>query len=152
MANAILTKLDARATFTITLDSQTTGTTRQSTLVSNSSNRPAAIVKVKWTSGTSPTLNSTVPVYLIRSDGTNASDGAGASDAALTQYNSQLLGWIVVGTATSNTTFIADFDTAPLGPLGTSWGIAVKNSSAVTSNTTAGNFAASYEYYYPEVQ
>lgn len=155
MANAVLTKSVARATLTITLASLANSTTagRQSTLVSNSGNYPAALIFVKLRTGSSaPTAGSIIEVFLIRSDGTTADDGAGASDAALTIENAPLLGTVAVLTNTTAKDLYAVFDTAPLGPLGGTWGIAVRNQSGTTLDTTAGNFSIGYSYYYPEVQ
>lgn len=152
MANSILTKLDARSAFTITVDSLAAGSARQSTLIDNTSlNRPGAIVTVCLESGTAPTAGKTYDIYLIRKDGTSATDSAGASDAAITIVNAQLLGSIVV-TASANSNFIAEFDTAPLGPLGGTWGIAVKNSTDQSLHAATSTSVVSYQTYYPEVQ
>lgn len=152
MPNEIRTKPITRATFTITLASLANAAARQSTLITNSNNYPAALVRLKITSGgVAPTVGTVYEVYLLRGDGTNATDGAGASDAAITLENAPLLGTIVV-TATTAKAFYGEFDTAPFGLLGTSWGIAVKNSSGQTISTTEGDHVKSYEYYVPEVQ
>jgi hypothetical protein len=148
----IRTKPITRATFTITLASLTNGSARQSTMISNSSNYPAALVMMAIESGTTaPTVGTAYEIYLLRSDGTVSDDNAGASDAAITIENAPLLGTIVV-TATSNKLFYGTFDTAHLGPLGTSWGIAVKNSTGQTMHATEGNHVKGYSYYVPEAQ
>jgi len=155
MPNAILTKMVASADFTITLNNLANSTTagQQSTLVSNSSNYPAALVFIKFTTGASaPTAGSVIEVFLLRSNGTIADDGAGATNTSLTIENAPLLGTIVVLTNGTNKALYGVFDTAALGPLGGTWGIALRNQSGQTSNSTAGNFAASYQYYYSEVQ
>jgi len=156
MANEIRTKPIAKATFTMTLASLASGSARQSTMVANSNNYPAAIVTLKIrSSGSAPTVNTTYDVYLIRGDdassSTYRSDGAGASDAAITIENAQFLGSIVV-TASTNKDFYGEFDTAPLGPLGPEWGIAVKNNSGQALNSTEGNHLKGYVCYVPEVQ
>lgn len=152
MANEIRTKDITPATFTITLASLANGSARQATLISNSSDYPAALIFLDIESGsTGPTAGAVYEVYLIRSDGTTADDGAGASDAAITIENAKLLGTIVV-TNTANKHFYGVFDTAPLGPLGPTWGIAVKNSSGQALNSTEGNHRKAYTYYVPEVQ
>ena len=152
MANEIRIKPIAAASFTITLASLANGSARQSTLLSNSSNYPAVLINLKITSGGSaPTAGAVYEVYLLRSDGTVADDNAGASDAAITIENAPLLGTIVV-TATTSKSFYLVIDTARLGPLGTTWGIAVKNSSGQALNTTEGNHLYRYTYYVPEVQ
>lgn len=148
----IRTKLDSGAAFTITLASLANATARQSTLLSNSSNRPAALVYVRIKSGGSaPTAASVYEVFLLRSDGTVADDAAGASDAAITIENAPLLGTIVV-TANTAKNFYGIFDTAPLGPLGATWGIAIRNKSGQTISTTEADHAARYTYYVPEAQ
>jgi hypothetical protein len=152
MANEIRIKPIATATFTITLASLANAAARQSTMVSNSSNYPAALIHLDIESGTNaPTVGTVYEVYLLRSDGTTADDNAGASDAAITIENSRLLGTIVV-TADANKHFYGVFDTAPLGPLGASWGIAIKNSSGQALHGTEGNHRKAYVYYVPEVQ
>lgn len=152
MANEIRTKDITTAAFTITLASLADGSGRQSTLVSNTSDYPAALVNVKITSGGSaPTAGAVYEVYLLRSDGTIADDGAGASDAAITIENAPLLGTIKV-TATTAKAFYGVFDTAPLGPLGPTWGIAVVNESGQALSSTEGDHDYNYTYYVPEVQ
>lgn len=139
----------ARATFTITLASLANASARQSTLVSNTNNYPAALIFLELTSGgVAPTAGAVYEVYLIRSDGTTADDNAGASDAAITIENATLLGTIVL-TATTAKGFVGIFDTAPFGPLGDTWGIAVKNSSGQTISTTEGDHVKGYQYYIP---
>lgn len=156
MANEIRTKPITKATFTLTLASLASGSGRQSTMVANSSNYPAAIVTMKIRSGgVAPTAGTTYDVYLLRGDdaasSTYRTDGAGASDAALTVENAQLLGSIVV-TASTAKDFYGEFDTAPLGPLGPEWGIAVVNRSGQALDSTEGNHLKGYVYYVPEVQ
>jgi hypothetical protein len=152
MASEIRTALDARGTFTITLASLANGSARQSDMISNASERPAALVALGIkSSGTGPTAGTVYEVYLLRGDGTIRDDGAGASDAAITIENAPLLGTIVV-TNSTNKVFYGIFDTAPLGPLGLSWGIAVKNSSGQALNTTESDHIKGYTYYTPESQ
>lgn len=139
-------------TMTITLASlasSTTGVGRQSDLVDNSSNRyVSANVYVKVTVGTSPTANTPIYVYLLRSDNNGGSqlvtDGAGASDAGLTVKNAQLLGVITCTATTSDVAYIEAFDTSSFGPLGPEWGIAVVNSTGVALNSTTGNHSVTY--------
>ncbi|MFN0159287.1 MAG: hypothetical protein ACKVRP_14600 [Bacteroidota bacterium] len=155
MANEIRTKLDARATFTISLASlanSAVGVGRQSTMISNSSNRPGALIFVKIRSGSStPTAGAVFQVYLLRGDGTSRTDGAGSSDAGLTVENADLLGTIVV-IATTGKDFYGVFDTAPLGRLGTEFGIAVVNASGTALDSTGGNHVCAYQLYADEVQ
>jgi hypothetical protein len=152
MPNAILTKFAASAQFVITLASLASASARQSTLLSNTGNYPAAKLTLRIKSGASgPTAGAVYEVYLLRKDGTIADDAAGATDAAITIENAPLLGTIVV-TNTANKNFYGVFDTAPLGPLGPSWGIAVKNSSGQALSTTEADHLYGYEYYNQEVQ
>lgn len=157
MPNEIKTKNITKATFTLTLASLANGSGRQSTLIDNSSNDyPAALVFLKIKSGgTGPTAGAVYEVYLIRGNDPSSSDyrsdGAGASDAALTIENATLIGTIVV-TNTANKVFYGEFDTAPFGPLGPEWGIAVKNSSGQALHGTEGDHYKGYVYYVPEVQ
>lgn len=154
MANEIRLKPITKANFTITLASLANGSARQSTLLTNSSNYPAAMLYFKITSGGSaPTAGAVYEIYLLRGDETPTikDDAAGASDAAITIENAPLLGTIVV-TATTSKAFYGVFDTATLGPLGPTWGIAVKNSSGNALNTTESNHGYEYVYYVPEIQ
>jgi len=152
MPNEIRTKDIASAGFTITLASLATGSARQSTMVTNTNDYPAALVYMQISSGgVAPTAGTLYEIYLLRSDGTIADDAAGASDAAITIENAPLLGTIIV-TATADKKFYGVFDTALLGPLGSSWGIAVKNSSGQSLDATGVDHDANYSYYLPEVQ
>ena len=152
MANEIQDKLASPANFTLTLASLASGAARQSTLVSNSGKQPRALVFIQIESGAAaPAAGKLYEVYLIRSNGTIADDNAGASDAAITIENAKLLDTLVV-TNTANKKFYAVMDTAPLGPLGASWGIAVKNATDQSLNGTEGNHGYSYTYDIPEIQ
>jgi hypothetical protein len=154
MANEIRTKFDAVQTFTMTLAGMATNVSRQSTIVSNPNSRGAALIYLRIQSGAnSPTAGTVYETYLIRDDGvTNyRTDGAGTTDAAIVIVNAQLLGTMVVF-ASANQNFWGDFDTAPLGPLGPKWGIAVKNATDQSLNGTEGNHIKEYAYYLPEVQ
>lgn len=141
----------AIADFTITLASlasSTAGVGRQGTLIDNTTNLfTSALISVKFTVGTTPTINTPISVYLVRSDNNSTpliDDGAGASDAGLTIKNSPLLGVLICNATTSNVAYTGVFDTSSLGALGPKWTIAIVNSTGVTANATAGNFKASY--------
>ncbi|MBI3319735.1 MAG: hypothetical protein HYZ89_04025 [Candidatus Omnitrophica bacterium] len=156
MANEIRRKFDAKANVTLTAASLANGSARQSTMLANSTNRPAAMVYIKLKSGaTAPTAGQTYDVYLLRGDDAASSgyrsDGAGASDAAITIENAQLLGTIVM-TATANKNFYGEFDTAPLGPLGPEWGIAIKNNSGQALSSTEADHVKESAYYVDEIQ
>lgn len=154
MANEIRTKFDAVATFTITLASLASGSARQSSILTNANNRGAAVIYLKIRSGAgAPAAGTIYELYLIRDDGvtTLRTDNAGAADAAITIVNAQLIGTLVV-TNNANTNFTGDFDTAPLGPLGPKWGIAVKNSTDQALDATEANHVKEFAYYLPEIQ
>lgn len=153
MANEIRTKFDAVATFTISLASLASGTARQSSILTNANSRGAAVIYLRIQSGNAPAAGTIYELYLIRDDGvtTLRTDNAGAADAAITIVNAQLIGTLVV-TNNANTNFTGDFDTAPLGPLGPKWGIAVKNSTDQALNATEGNHVKEFAYYLPEIQ
>lgn len=158
MANQINTKNITLGTHTITLASLANGSGRQSDLIDNSTNDyPAAIVYARVASGAAaPTAGASYELYLLRGNAapasnTYASDNAGTGDAAITVENAPLLGAVVV-TATANKHFYGEFDTSALGPLGPSWGVALKNSSGGTLNPTAGSHLLTYSLYVPEVQ
>ena len=156
MASEIRIKPITKATFTMTLASLANGSARQSTMIANSNNYPAAMVTLRIKSGGSaPTAGTTYAVYLLRGDDASSStfrsDNAGASDAAITIENAVLIGTITV-TATTAKNFYAEFDTAPFGPLGPEWGIAVKNNTGNALSSTEGDHLKGYYYYVPEAQ
>lgn len=140
--------LAAVANFTLTLASlanSTVGVGRQSTLIDNTTNLYlSALISLNIKVGTTPTPNSLIYVYLIRSnnDATPiADDNAGASDAGITIVNAQLLGTILVSANTTGANYRAIFDTSQLGPLGPKWGIAIVNSSGVALNVSEGVYS-----------
>ena len=154
MANDVKISEQALANFTITLNATTlaSGSAEQATFLTNSSpSYPAAIVNIIIKTGTAPTAGKAYEIYLLRADaaGTYRTDGAGASDAAITIVNANLLGTIVV-TASANALFYGDFDTSFLGPLGPSWAIAIKNATDQAAN--ASGHVAEYIYYNPQIQ
>lgn len=164
MASAIpLQHVATKQLFTCTLLSLAAGSARQSTMINNNANPaagrgwPAVICYFRIKSGAvAPTAGKTYEVYLLRGDdpaaSTYRSDNAGATDAAITIENSQLLGTIIV-TATASKNFYGEFDTSGLGPLGPEWGVAVKNASDQAFSAGAeADFLKEYMYYVPESQ
>lgn len=157
MANEILSKFAAAATITITLDnlaSSTTGVGRQSTIIDNTTNRYSAVlIFLKVTLGTTPTANKTVQVYLIRDDAvtTLRSDAAGASDAALTVKNAELIGVLRNTSATTGEVVQGAFLVQEPGP---KWGIAVVHDTGVNLNNAGAeaNHTKEYVGIRPEVQ
>jgi hypothetical protein len=154
MPNEIQTKLDSVGTFAITLAALASGNARQSSIVTNSLNRFAALIFLKIETGAvAPTTGTVVEIFLLRNDRiiNYSTDGCGNADAAITINNAQMIGTIVVN-ASANTFFWGDFDTAPLGPLSGQWGIAVRNSTDQALHGTEGNFVKEWNYYVPEIQ
>lgn len=116
----------------------------------------AALVYIKIKSGAvAPTAGKVYEIYLLRGDDAAApnyrTDGHNMTDAAITIENAQLLGTIIV-TNTAAKVFYGEFDTAPLGPLGPEWSIAIKNATDQAVDTTEGNHLKEYSYYVPEAQ
>ena len=149
MAHEIQTKLDGWTNLTQTLASLANAAARQSTIVTNTNNRPAALLDYRIESGgTAPTAGAIYEIFLIRGDGTRRTDNAGASDAAITVLNAQLIGTLQV-TANTNTNFTDVFDTAPLGKLGSEWGTIVRNSSGQALNATEANHTKAYNLWVP---
>ena len=144
--------LNNNNTLTITLASLGSGSARQSTAVDNTTNQDldaGVMVKVK-TGASSVSSTGYVNVYAFGSadGGTTFSDGAGASDAAITLTsppNVRLIGRInAVANATTYTA--GPFSVASaFGYLPGKWGIIIENQTGATLDSTSGNFAALYE-------
>jgi len=151
MANEIRTKDVAEAAFTTTMASLAAAAGRSSAAITNTNDQPAALISVTVYSGTAPTAGGCYTIYLLRDTGTIATDGWGGSDAAFTPVNAPILGTLVV-TNDANTAFSGVFDTAPFGPLGPTFGIAIENNTDQAVHATEGNSVEYYNYYVPEVQ
>lgn len=155
MANEIKDKYGSSTAMTITLASLADAAGRQSTIVDNTTNRYAEVlVFVKAKMGASaPNANSIVEVYLIRddNDGTNhRSDGAGASDAALTPLNAQLIGVMRnKASPAGGDVLYGEFLIRRPGP---KWGIIAFNRTGQAFDSTGGNHWARYVGINPEVQ
>jgi hypothetical protein len=129
-----------------TLASLANGAARQCTLVANPLRRKRAKITVRLKSGAAaPTAGALYELYLIRSNGTDADDGAGAADAAITIENALLIGSIVV-TASAAKIFRQTITTPIDAPLGATWGIAVKNSSGQALSATELDHALTFDY------
>jgi hypothetical protein len=90
----------------------------------------------------------------VRGDGTSNDDLCGAADAAYPAIpglplNATLIGTLVC-TNDAAQAYVGTFDTAPTGPLGPSWSIAISNRSGQAMGA-AGHYV-NYEYYLPEIQ
>lgn len=156
MANEIQVKLDTETAFAITLASLANSGVnvgRQSTMATNINKRPAALIFARITLGTSPTADAPVYLYLLRgsTDGLTRTDDAGATDAALTIRGAQALKTFS-GPATTDFEINVVIDTAPLGLLGPSFGVALVNNSGVALNATGTNHYIGYQLYVPEIQ
>lgn len=159
MANEIRAKNLSKASFTITLNSLAAGSARQSTLIDNSSSDyPMALVWVKVALGSDPgTTDGQVNVYLLRGNDPSSSDyrtdGAGASDAALTVVNAQpIASAFAPSTLTTSSVVYVEAVAGGLDdPLGPEWGIAVENAMPVALHASSGN-AAGYVPLVPEIQ
>ena len=155
MANEILDKFSTSAALTITVASLTNGSGRQSTLIDNATARfQDLLIYAKIKMGTTPVGDSTVDFYLIRGDDDSTtehlSDGAGASDAALTVVNAQLIGTVkTIAAPSTGDVLYGEFLIHRPGP---TWGIAVVNNSGATLDTTGSNHWLRYIGLNPEVQ
>lgn len=150
MAHEVQWPGDGWSSFTITVNSLTAGSARQSTLLTNSLNRPRAQVFPRIQSATAPTAGTIYECFLIRGDGTNRTDSAGASDAAITIQNAQLLGTLANTTGAGNAFFQDIFDTGAMGLLGLEWGVAIRNSTNQTLN--AASNTVKYDLFLGSIQ
>lgn len=131
----------AASALTITLASLGNGSARQSTEVDNTSNLYVGLyVACNIKLGTSPTSNTIISVYILRNDNAGTpirDDGAGASDAAITIKNAQLIGTLTTGgSAATGDVLKGIFYIDNPGP---KFSIAVKNGSGVALDATGGN-------------
>jgi len=131
------------------LPSSAAGVGRQTTMVDNTVTKYIGIsLNVKITLGTSPTPNKSIYLYLLEGNGTNWTDGAGASDAALTVVNALPIGVMTTGTApTTGTILRKSFVITPF----TEWGIAIVHDSGVNLDATGSNHVLSWAGYKYEV-
>lgn len=154
MPNKVIGLFGSSTALTVTLASLANNSARQSTIVDNTTTRhEKVVVYVKLTVGTSPTADSNINVYLIRDDADattpHRTDGAGASDAAITIKNAPLLKSIRVTAATSDVPYYTEITVFDPGP---KWGIAVENKSGVGLNATGTNHWVRFVGIDPEIQ
>lgn len=154
MPKEIKDKFSSVAAMTLTLASLADGAGRQSTMVDNgtSDRFRDLLVYLKIKMGASaPNANSIVEVYLLRGDkdGTeHFSDGGGASDAAMTPLNAQLIGALRNKASPSGGDVLyGEFLIHRPGPR---WGIAVVNRTGQAFDSTGGNHWARYVGINPE--
>lgn len=154
MANEVKEKFGSRTALTITLASLATGSAgRQSDFVDNSTARYGKLLLfLKIKQGTSPTSARGVYVYGLRYDGTGSrTDGAGASDAALTPVAAERIGYLpnkASGAATGDD-IIGEIVWENPGP---NWAIAITHDTGVALDSTGGNHYVAYVGVNPEVQ
>lgn len=152
MANEIKAKHGSSTALTITLASLASSTSyvgQQSTLVDNSNNGQIIRIYYKVTTGTSPTTAKTIQFYLITGDISNIrTDGAGASDAAITIVGAPMVGCVLTD-ATSDKTYQGSF---LIRNPGMEWGIAVVHDTGVNLNSTGSNHSIRYVIENPEIQ
>ena len=140
-------------TITITLASLTNNSARQCTVVDNSTNLFLdALVQLTvktGASGVGSTGSLNVYAFGTTDGGTTYSDGAGATDAAITLTsppNMRIIGVInAVANATSYKAGPFSVAAAFGGVLPQKWGIVVENKTGATLDATAGNFVVDYQ-------
>jgi len=158
MANKILDLFGSSTALTITiasLASSAVGVGRQSDMVDNSTAREQLVrIWCKFKQGTSPTSARTVSLYLLTGDahGTpHRTDGAGASDAAITLANAPIIGVMRnkgSGAATGDNVY-GEFLVRIAAP---SWGVALVHDTGVNADSTGSNHWLRYTVISPEVQ
>lgn len=124
------------------LASSTSGVGRQTTLIDNSVTKFKRIhVYWKVTTGTSPTANKGIYIYLLKADAPSGAniitDGAGTSDAGLTVVSANQISGAVTSSS-SDVTYRGDCVINNPGPC---WGLAIVHDTAVNLNSTGGNHA-----------
>ena len=141
---------DAAAGISISLVGVASGAGRISTALTNTNNRPAALISLdlELNAGVLATVGATIEVYLLRTGGSTVrDDNAGAVDAAYTPKNAPLLGTLIVPSGVAfGDNIAATFDTAVLGPLGPNWSLGIFNRTGQALGAEA-NMTKSVEYY-----
>ena len=124
----------------------TTGNERESNERDNTSDKAVDdMVTGKITTGTSPTVDTTITVYIWAGDTTIRAGGVTGADANYTPAGEDkqfAVGAVIVVTATSNQTYeFAIPSIAALfgGVLPLKWGFVILNSTGVTLNSTGSN-------------
>ena len=151
MATASL-NYSAWSALTITLASLANGSWRESTVVDNTTNKYTdVLLGGQIMPGTTPTVNTTIEVYLYAlADGTVYTGGASGSDAAYTADGEELLfpvAQIIQVDATSDQGYVfgpISVAAAFGGVLPSKWGVVVKNASGAALNATGGNHFIKY--------
>lgn len=124
-----------------------------SALVDNSSDLAIdALVSGKITTGTTPTVNTTLTLYVYGEDGNGQytagiSGSDGGTPGAGEQTQLPILAIITVDATSNHTYEYGPIAIAQLfgGVIPRKWGVGVLNSSGVALNATAGNHVCSYQ-------
>lgn len=157
MANESKAKLgavDQSLTITLlSLASSIVGIGRQSGMEDNATTNLFQKVRIyaKITTGTSPTVDKSIRMYLILGDGHTTpfrSDGAGASDASLTVVNAQLIAAVSIKATSDKAYYLESIIDSP----GDEWGVAVVHDTGVNLNSTAANHFVHFRGENPELQ
>lgn len=153
MPNAIKPLYSSVNTLTITLASLASSTgglsARQSTFVDNTTTRYARIhVYPKVKLGSAPTATRLVYVWALMGDGTNRTDGAGGTDAALTVKNAELR--ITAVTTSTTGENIQPYFT--IENPGREWAVAIGHDTGVNLDSTGSNHVVDWVGEVMEVQ
>lgn len=143
---------------TITLASLATGSARQSTSIDNTSNLfldALVYLAIPIVAGT-PGADKAIYVYAFGSeDGTNYTDNAGASDAAITLRAPTNLKYVdTIATPDSGALtykWVGTIAKAFGGILPPKWGIVILNKTNLSFNATEGNLIKEYRGLYENV-
>jgi hypothetical protein len=138
---------------TLTIASLANSSARQSTEVDNTTNLYMDVlltVKVKSAAAsTSATGYVNVFAFGTVDNGTTRSEGAGASDAAITLAAPSNLRFVgVISVVANSTTYVGGpFSVAAAfgGVMPAYWGIVLENKTGATLDSTAGNHSALYQ-------
>jgi hypothetical protein len=143
---------------TITLASLANNSARASTVIDNSSNLFLdALVQLHIRSGSGVSASGYVSIYVYGTadGGSNYTEGATGSDAAITLTvppNAKLIG--IINIVASTTTYKAGpFNVAAAfsGVLPEKWGIIVENKTGAALDSTEGNHAKFYQGWFNQV-
>ncbi len=149
MPNIIKAEHDASQTMTITLASLADTNARQSDMVDNTDNAQMIRIYFKVTTGTSPDNFSPIEFYLLTGNlDAIRTDNAGANDASITIDTAPIVNIIQVSSS-SNITYRGSF---LIRNPGIEWGIAIKNETGASLNSTGSNHEMTYVVENMEVQ
>lgn len=150
--NEIRELFAASTAFTITLNALADDAGRQSTMIDNETSRDAdALIFVAIDIASGGVADAIIEIYALRADQTTSpnisTDGAGASDAALTVLNAKLIGTLRVNASGGVQDLEGEFLFARPGR---NFGIAIVNKSGAALDSTTN--AARYVLIKPEIE